>query len=114
MRSSNRRACWALTRAMIDFAGMFESFEDGIFGDGVEGHAFDIGLWRKNLRDVPGDCFSFAVRVGREVDDIAFFGSFFKLGDHFFFIGQDSIFGLEIMFDIDAKFFFRQIANMSN
>ncbi len=72
---------------------------------------FVLVLW-EGLLNMPCNRLSFAVRVGREVDDIGLFGGFFEPGDHLFFI-ENRILGVEIILNVNAEPFFRKVANMA-
>ena len=50
-----------------------------------------------------GNGFAFAIRVGREVDRIHALRQLLQLGDNFFFAGNDDVFGLEVIVDVDPE-----------
>ena len=57
--------------------------------------------------------FSFAVRIGREVDNISFLGGGDEFFDDFFLLWKDRIGRFEIVFYVDAEFFFGEVADMT-
>ncbi len=63
---------------------------------------------------MPCNRLPFSIGVGSEIDDIHFLCVFFEIADHIFFIRKCDVLWLKIMFDINAKFFFRQISNMAD
>ena len=79
----------------------------------VERHALGILVFQlEQLFDMPRDRLALAVRVGCEINEIAFTDLAANLFDDFIFPLDRHIFRLEIMLDIDAHFLFRQIAQM--
>jgi hypothetical protein len=67
MRSTMRRACWALTRSHRSGAGS-EGPLDLALRDGVEDHPLGLRGDAQFLREVPGDGLALAVEVGCEPD----------------------------------------------
>ncbi len=55
------------------------------------------------LGQVPGDGFAFAVRVRRQIDVVRGQGQLLQLGENFLLAGNDDVFRLEIVVDIDAQ-----------
>ena len=53
--------------------------------------------------EMGGDGFAFAIRVRREIDAVGREGQFLQLGQDLFFSGDDDVFGIEIVFDIDTR-----------
>ena len=97
---------------------MLESLLHGALRDLVEGHAADaVGLVAfllllfllalvsvaQFLGQVPGDGFAFAVRVRRQIDVVRGQGQLLQLGENFLLAGNDDVFRLEIVVDIDAQ-----------
>ena len=72
---------------------MLEGFLHGLLGDLVEGHAPDLlpflGAGPQLQREVVGDRFPFAVRIGRQEDFVGLGRCPFQLGHDFFFIRSD-------------------------
>ena len=64
------------------------------------------------LRQMRGDRFSFAIRVRRQVDGVHADGQLLQPRDDLFFTGNDDVFGLEIVVDIDAEGALGQILDM--
>ena len=62
-----------------------------------------LGAVAEFFRQVRGDGFAFAVRVRREIDAIHAQRQLLQPGDNFFFAGNDDVFGLEIVVDIDTE-----------
>ena len=52
---------------------------------------------------MPGDGFAFAVRVRRKIDAVGGQGQLLQLGENFFLAGNDDVFRLEFVVDIDAQ-----------
>ena len=106
---------------------MLESFLHGPLRDFVEGHAANaVGLIAillllflllvsvtQFLGQVPGDGFAFAVRVRRQVDVVRGQRQLLQLGENFFFAGNDDVFGLEFVVDINAQRALRQIFDVT-
>ena len=96
---------------------MLESFLHGALRDLVEGHAADaVGLVAillllfllglsvaQFLGQVPGDGFAFAVRVRRQIDVVRGQGQLLQLGENLLLAGNDDVFRLEFVVDIDAQ-----------
>ena len=60
-----------------------------------------------------GNGFSFAIRVGREVDGVHAQGQLLQPGDNFLFAGNDNVFGLEVVLDIDPERALGQILHVA-
>src|SRR4029078_4323362 len=101
---------------LVDVARMLESLLYGALGDLFEGHATDaVGLVAILLLlflllsvaqffgQVPGDGFAFAVRVGRQIDVVRGQGQLLQLGENLLLAGDDYVFRLEFVVDIDAQ-----------
>ena len=97
----------------VNVARVVDAVFDRLLGDLVEGDALGILVPQlKQFLDVPRDRLALAVRVGCEVDEIAFADLAADLFDDFIFSLDRHIFRLEIVLNIDAHFLFRQIAQM--
>ena len=68
----------------------------------------------EDIRKVPGDCFAFAVGVGREIHGIGLFGRFLQFGNKLLLSLDDGVFRLEIVFHIHAQARLRQVAHMAH
>lgn len=66
----------------------------------------------QHFGQVPCDGFSFAVFIGRQPYGLAL-GKFGQFVHHFLLVARDFIDGLELVVDIDAQVFFRQVADVS-
>jgi hypothetical protein len=67
---------------------------------------------------VLADRFAFAIRVSREIDRFGFFGRLLQFRNDllvvsFFVIGNDFVSRFEIVFDVDAETFRRQIFDVA-
>ena len=93
---------------------MLERLLHRAFGDFVEGHApdafasasfffFFLLPIAELFGQVRGDGFALAVRIGCEVDRIGRLRQLLQLGENFLFAGNDDVFGVEVILDIDAQ-----------
>ena len=64
--------------------------------------------------DMPGDRFTFAIRIGGQIDILFALGGFFQIVDDFFLAENDREVGREIFFDIDAELALGQIDQMAH
>ena len=55
------------------------------------------------LGQVPRDGFAFAIGVRRQIDVVRRQGQLLQLGENFLLAGNDDVFRLEIVIDIDAQ-----------
>ena len=97
----------------VDRAGLLDGFEDGPLGDFVEDDT--LGLVdgeTQHFGQVPCDGFSFAVFIGRQPYGLAL-GQLGQFVHHFLLVARDFIDGPELVVDIDAQVFFRQVADVS-
>jgi len=100
----------------IERQRMLNGFQYGFFGQIIEKNPIDllVFLCIDDVGDMPGDGFSFAVRVGRQVNVFGVFGRFFQIRDGFLFGFDDVIGGLKILFQIDAQRTLRQVFDVSH
>jgi len=63
---------------------------------------------------MPGNGFAFAVRVGGQINVLGVLRRFFQFIDGFLFRFDDAVRRLEIFFQINTQFAFRQILNMTH
>ena len=86
----------------VDLVRVLEGLLDLGLGDGVKDDAAGLFVGDvQRLLEVPGDGFSFAVQVGREVDAIGFLRQRAELADDLIPGRQDLILGLERL-EVDA------------
>ena len=60
-----------------------------------------------------GDGFAFAIRVRRKVDGVGQEGQLLQLGEDLFFSGDDDVFGIEIVFDVDTEAALGQVLHVA-
>ena len=97
----------------VDRAGVLDGFEDRPLGDFVEDDALGLVDGEpQHFGQVPCDGFSFAVFIGRQPYGLAL-GQLGQFVHHFLLVARDFIDGLELVVDIDAQVFFRQVADVS-
>ena len=87
----------------VNIAQFPEGAFNGFAGDFGKGHAVDGNLGFQNLFEVPGDCLTFAVTIGCEVEGVNVFEFAFEFGDFFLLVGVDHIVGVKIVVDIDRE-----------
>lgn len=88
----------------VDRRRIADSLENGRFRDFVKAQALRrFHRQIQNLRQVPRDGFSFAVRVGRQVDFLGLAGRGRKFGDDFALARGHFVIGDETSIDVDAK-----------
>ena len=68
----------------------------------------------ENVRKVPRNCLSLSIRVGCEVNLVAFFCELFKFFYKLFFTFDDFVFWCKFFLYINAESGFRQISYMSH
>ena len=102
---------------LVDVTRMLESFTDGTLRDLVKSDAANalrfIALlfflfllpvgFAQFFRQVGSDGFSFAIRIGREIDGIHPERQLLQPGDNFLFTRNHHVFGLEVIVDVDAE-----------
>ena len=72
-----------------------------------------IRIFFQSLHQVPGNCFSFTVRVSGKINLISFFGCLAKFGKQFPLTADGYIFRLEIILHIYSKLTLGKITDMS-
>ena len=105
-----------INQIAIDFARMLERFLHGTLRNFVEGNALNgraflllLGFLPAKqipaqlLRQMRSNRLTFAIRVRRQVDVVHAQRHLFQLGQDFLFAGNDDVFGLEIVLDIDTQ-----------
>ena len=87
----------------INFTGVGNSLFDGVGGDFAKRHAMHGSFLGDvdGLDDMPGNGFTFAVRVCCHIDGTRSASRTTQLRDDVFFVGHDDIGGSEIMVDVD-------------
>ena len=75
--------------------------------------ALGVCVKLQNLRKVPGDCFSFHIRVGCKVDGLCVLCFLADAFQHIAPAAQRDVFGCKIMLDVHAELAFGQIAHMA-
>ena len=99
----------------IQVARMVNAVPHGVFGDFVKGYALGIGILElEQLLDVPGNGFALAVRVGCEKDKLACLRRLAQLGNQLVLALDRDVFGLEIVFEIDAHGLAGQVTQMTH
>jgi len=100
---------------LVDRPRLTDRLLHDILRDLIEGHALRLIVRDvQQIFEVPGNCLSLAVRVGREKDAAAFVGGFPKLLDDVLLALERLILRLKAMLDIHAHRALRQIAQMSH
>ena len=107
-----------VNQILIDHAGVLEGVFDGRFGDLVEDHALDVLALKFSalfqlIHDVPGDRFTFAVRVSGEDQLVMVLESFLDILEPLIAVGLDQPRHLEIFVWIDRAILGGQIADVS-
>ena len=97
----------------VNFARVFHTVGDAGFGDFIEGHTVIlIFTHTQNLGQMPRNRLSFAIRVGCEINLLAFSRSAFELFDQLL-LALDVLIGRgKTMLRINAQFAFGQVADM--
>ena len=97
----------------VDVARVGDAVLDRLLCNLVESYALGILILKpEQLLDVPRNGLALAVRVGCEINEIAFADFTADFFDDFILTFDRHIFRLEIMLNIDAHFLFRQVAQM--
>jgi hypothetical protein len=65
------------------------------------------------IGDMPRDCFTLAVRIGRKIDLLLALRRFFQIINDFFLCLDDMEVGRKIFLDVDTEFAFGQIDDMA-
>ncbi len=110
----------------VDIARMLEGFLHGALRNLVKRYAanlqavlllFVLGtveiVAAKFFGEMRGDGFAFAIRIRRQVHGVRALRQLLQLDEDLFFAGDDDVFGIEVVFDIDAKIAFRQIFHVA-
>ena len=88
---------------------------DSGFCDFVEGDALGLGGIKVESRgEMPGNGFSFAVRVRREIDFVCGLGFLFQLFDERSLAADVDVFCFEVIVDVDAEGALWQIADVTD
>jgi len=99
----------------VNFPWMRKSILNRGLGDFMEYHPLcQPGLNLGCFHQVPGNSFSFPVRVGCQVYFRVLAGKFLQLLDHLFFLVGYPVLGGEVIFHIHRKGRAQQITHMSN
>ena len=99
----------------VDLARVLERLAHGPRRDLVVLHAKDrlaLAGRLERLAQMPRNRLPLAVRIGRQIDDIALLGGFAQLLDHLGLLRRDDVFGRKMVLDVDAQFAFRQVADV--
>ena len=98
----------------IDIVRVFQSGLDRTSGNFVELDTLDIiSFLLDDFGDVPGDGFTFAVRVGREEDGLGFGRRFLQILHDFFFALDDLIARGEVVFFVHGDLTGRQVTDVA-
>src|SRR5581483_2831353 len=107
-----------INQIVVDLNGLLESFLNGRFGDLVEEDAIDLTLLfaapADFFGDVAADGFAFTVGVGGDVNRLGVFGGFLQLSDDLFLARHDFVSRLEVVFDVHAEAFFREVLDVTD
>lgn len=88
-------------KVLVDGTRVRHALRDAGFRNLVERDTVVVILIKaEDIRKVPGDCFAFAVGVGREIHGIGLFCRFLQFGNKLLLSLDDGIFWLEIVFHI--------------
>ena len=99
----------------IDIVRVFQSGLDRTSGNFVELDTLDIiSFLLDDFGDVPGDGFTFAVRVGREEDGLSFGRRFLQILHDFFFALDDLIARGEVVFFVHGDLTGRQVTDVAH
>ena len=96
----------ALLRAhevLVHVRRILERFPHRVFGDLVEDDSPDRNLWLQNLREVPADRLTLAVRVGREQQLRRLFHRRLEMCHLLPLVGWDHVVGGEVLVDIHTQ-----------
>ena len=100
----------------IDFGGILERLFDGALGNFVKGHPLEFAFKRpfEQFLQMPGNGFSFTVRVGGQINAVRLFRGGFDLFHHFRAARILHIHRRKMILDIHPDGPLRQIAHMSH
>jgi hypothetical protein len=94
---------------------MLQRLLHSALGDLIEKHAAHIAaLAVEPLRNVPGDRFTLAVGIGREVDVFLALRCLAQFGDDLPFAVNHLVVGREVFLEIDPELALRQVDEMSD
>ena len=98
----------------VDRSWIFDRFFDGGFGNFIKGDAaLFIKRNAKGSGNMPRNGFPFTVRVRCEENLVCRFGFFFELLDDVPFTADVDIVGGEVVFNVNTKGAFRQVADVT-
>ena len=99
----------------VDVPGMLDGLGDGGLGDLVKGHTLGLaGIQLQQLLQMPGNGFTFPVRVGCQINELGLVGGILQIVDDLALAVNGQIGGLEVVFHIHAQLLFGQVAQMSH
>src|SRR6185437_5010151 len=110
----------SINQVAIDLPGMLERFSNGALRDFIEGDPLNAqpvftsfllllclflaaSVARQLFLKVRSDSFAFPVRVRREINRFRRICQLLQLDQNLFFSGDDDVFGIEFIFDVDAQ-----------
>ncbi len=100
---------------LINGTGMGDGLVHHFLRDFIEGNTIGFVIRdAEQFFQMPGNGFSFSVRVGCKKDFFACSGSFLQCSDDFLFSLDGLIVGGKTVFNINAQFAFGKIANVSH
>ena len=100
---------------LINGAGLLDALADDLLRDLVERDALRLFVVELQQRlEVPRDRLALAVRVRREIDDVARLGGGLELLDERFLALDGLVVRLKVVFDVDAELALGQVAQMSH
>src|SRR5699024_12463034 len=95
---------------LVDFPGMFEPLFDCILRYFVENNSVIIFIFTKRMAQMPGNGFTFAVRVTCQVYFLRFFGFLLQIFEKWTLAANGNVFRLVIDFRIYPRLTARQIS----
>ncbi len=100
-------------QVLIDGARILYRFLNGIFGDLMKNNALGILFFQiQRIEKMPRNGFPLPVLVRSQPYRIGLFSSRLQFGHHLLLIGRNLVDRCEVVFNIDAKIFFLQVADM--
>ncbi len=93
----------SLHQARIDLPRAAERLLDGVFGDLVKHQPVDRHFGLEQLEQVPGDRFTLAIFVRRQVQVIRFLQRRLELADLFLFVIGNNVNRLKVLVDVDGQ-----------
>src|SRR5262249_51215604 len=87
-----------------------------IGSDLMQQNAMDLAIdvFSQSLPDMPGNCLTLPVRVGRQVNIFLTFGCFFDAFDDLNFGRNHMVLGLEVLLDVDPQLALGEIDDMAH